>query len=149
MDTLLFGLLLVLFSTFGADLRAHRQDVRRARDEWRRSCCCHQHYSNIVALAEFSYEVVSQIKEYGENAHEVPKSFRDIKAVLPIISSTLIRTRDQVENRSLEDDTCKALRPVLEMGESKLKELKLIFNDAIAPEGASKFKRGLIAIKSI
>ena len=105
--------------------------------------------ANIVSLAKFSGDVVNQIKEYGENAHEVPKAYRDIQAVLPLITSTLIRTRDQVESGTLNDETCKALRPVLEGCENNLKQLKLLFSDLTVKEGASKLKRGLIAIKSM
>ena len=105
--------------------------------------------ANIVALTNFSRDVVSQIKEYGENAHEVPKAFRDIQAELPLISSTLHRTQDQVESGMLDDDTCKALRPVLEGCEKKLKQLKGIFQKVMAEEGASILKRGLMTIKSL
>ena len=105
--------------------------------------------SSIISLTEFSRDVISQIKEYGQNAQEVPKAFRDIQAVLPLISTTLVRTRVQVESGMLDDDTCKALKPVLEGCENKLKHLKIIFNDVMAEEGASKFKRGVMAIKSM
>ena len=105
--------------------------------------------ANIVSLTKFSADVVNQIKEYGENAHQVPKAYRDIQAVLPLITSTLMRTRDQVESGILNDETCKALRPVLEGCENNLKQLKLLFSDLTAKEGASKVKRGLLAIKSM
>ena len=105
--------------------------------------------ANIIALTDFSRDVVSQIKEYGENAHQVPKAFRDIQAVLPLISDTLKRTEDQVKSGMLDETTCKALRPVLEGCENNLKQLGVIFKDVMAEEGASAFKRGLMAIKSM
>ena len=105
--------------------------------------------ANIINLTEFSCDVVSQIKRYGENAQDVPEAFRDIQAVLPLISSTLVRTRDQVESGTLDDETCKVLRPVLEGCRKRMEQLKAIFKDVMAEEGASKLKRGLMAIKSI
>ena len=105
--------------------------------------------ANITALTEFSCDIVSRIREYGENAHEVPKAFRDIQAVLPLISSTLARTRDQIESNIINEDTCKALRPVLEGCEDKLRQLKVILSESMAQEGASTLKRGLMAIKSM
>ena len=105
--------------------------------------------SNLVALAGFSHDVISQIKEYGENVHEVPKAFRDIQAVLPLISSTLLRTQSQVESGIFDKGACKVLRPVLEGCEKKLEQLKTIFNDAIPREGDSKIRRGLMVIKSM
>lgn len=105
--------------------------------------------ANIIALTKLTRDVVSQIKEYGESAHQVPKAFRDIQAVLPLISTTLIVTRDKVGSGVIDDDSCKVLRPVLEGCENKLKQLKIIFNGVMAEKGASKFKRGLMAIKSM
>ena len=105
--------------------------------------------TNIITLTEFSCDVISRIKKYGENAQEVPEAFRGIQAVLPLISSTLIRTRNQVECGMLDDDTCEVLRPVLEECQNKMEQLKAIFKDVMAEEGASKLKRGLMAIKSI
>ena len=105
--------------------------------------------ANIINLTEFSRDVISQIKKYGENAQEVPEAFRDIQAVLPLTSSTLIRTRNQVECGTLDNDTCKVLRPVLEGCQKKLEQLNAIFKDIMAEEGASKLKRGLMTIKSI
>ena len=105
--------------------------------------------ANITALTEFSCDVVSRIREFGENAHEVPKAFRDIQTVLPLISSTIARTRDQIESKILNEDTCKALRPVLEGCKDKLRQLKVILSDSMAQEGASTLKRGWMAIKSM
>ena len=104
---------------------------------------------NIINLAKFSCDVVSQIKELGENVQNVPKAFRDIQTVLPLISSTLTRTRNQVESGSFDNDTCMVLRPVLEGCENKLKRLRLLFNTFLAQERASKLKRGLVAITRI
>lgn len=94
--------------------------------------------ANIIALTEFSCDVINQIKEYGDNAHEVPTAFRDIEGVLPLISGTLSRTRDQVESGILDDDTCRALKPVLKGCHNKVERLKLISKDVMAQEGASK-----------
>ena len=105
--------------------------------------------ANIIALTKFSRDFVSQIKEYGDNAHMVPTAFRDIQVVLPLVSSTLTRTGDQVKSEMLDENTCKDLRPVLKGCENKLKQLKVIFNNVMAEEGASKLKRGLMAIKSV
>ena len=96
--------------------------------------------ANIVALTDFSRNVISQIKKYGESAPEVPKAFRDIQAVLPLISRTITRTQDQINSGILDDDICKVLRPVLEGCENKLKQLEAVFEDVMAPEGASKLK---------
>ena len=79
----------------------------------------------------------------------VPKAFCDIQAVLPLVSGTLMRTRNQVESGILKDDMCKALRPILEGCENKVTQLKVNFEDVIAKESASKLKRGWMAIKSM
>lgn len=105
--------------------------------------------ASIVTLTEFTRDVISRTKEYGKNAHDVPKAFRDITTVLPLISSTLTRTGDRVRSGILDDDICRDLRPVLEDCEDKMKHLELIFKDVMAQEGASKAERRWLAIKSM
>ena len=105
--------------------------------------------ANIISLTEFSSNVISQIKKYGEKAQDVPEAFRDIQTVLPLISSTLLRTQKQVECGTLDDDACKVLRPVLEGCQNRMEQLTAIFKDVMAEEGASKLKRGWMAIKSV
>lgn len=105
--------------------------------------------ANITAFTDFTCGVISRTKEYGENAQSVPRAFRDIKTVLPLLSSTLVRTGDRVRSGILDDDICKDLRPVLEGCEDKVKQLELIFKHVMAQEGASKAERSWLAIKSM
>ena len=65
--------------------------------------------ANITALTDFTCGVISRTKEYGENAHDVPRAFRDIKTELPLICSTLKRTEDRVRSGILDDDLCRDL----------------------------------------
>ena len=105
--------------------------------------------ANIISLAKFSRDVVSQIKELSESVHGVPRAFRDIETVLPLLTTTLAQTRDQIDSGIHDDHSCMALRPVLEGCERKLKQLRLLFDSFLAQERTSKFKRGLVAITRV
>ncbi|KAF6219379.1 hypothetical protein HO133_005205 [Letharia lupina] len=104
--------------------------------------------TNVVALVGFSRRVVSQVREYGEKADEVPEAFRDIETTLPLFANTLSQVQWRVERKDVGEDSCRALSPVLKGCERKLEQLKAIFEDVLVQKNASKLERGWKAIKS-
>lgn len=104
--------------------------------------------TSVVALVDFSRKVVSQAKEYGEKVDEVPEAFRDIETTLPLFANTLSQVQWRVERKDVDEDSCRALSPVLKGCERKLEQLKAIFEDILVQKNASKLERGLKAIKS-
>lgn len=104
--------------------------------------------TSVVALVDFSRKVVSQVKEYGEKADEVPEAFRDIETTLPLFANTLSQVQWRVERKDVDEDSCRALSPVLKGCERKLEQLKAVFDDVLVQKNASKMERGWKAIKS-
>ena len=104
--------------------------------------------TNVVALVDFSRKVISQVKEYGEKADEVPEDFRDIEITLPLFANTLNQVGWRVERKDLDEDSCRALSPVLKGCERRLEQLKAIFEDVIVQKNASKLERDWKAVKS-
>ena len=104
--------------------------------------------TNVVALIDFSRKVISQVKEYGEKADEVPEAFRDIERTLPLFANTLSQFGWRVERKDLDEDSCRALSPVLKGCERRLEQLKAIFEDVIVQKNASKLECGWKAVKS-
>ena len=105
--------------------------------------------ANIVQLVEFTSKAVGRVKDFAQDLHSIPKSFRDIQITLPLLASTLSKTEDQVNSGQVDEQTCKALRPVLEACETELNELKAIFIQALPPEGASRWTRGRKAVSTL
>src|SRR6266480_6518399 len=95
--------------------------------------------ANIVAIVDFTIEVIDRAKGFGGNVKEVPKAFQDVQSVLPLVANTLRKTQRQAELGQVDETTCRALRPVVEGCERKVVELNAIFKNALPADGASKW----------
>ena len=105
--------------------------------------------ANILQLVDFTSKAISRVKEYGEDAQDIPKTFRDIQTELPLIVHTLGEIQTRLSDGQLPEERCKALRGVLGNCEAKLAELKIIFEKVLLQDGASKGKRvwkGLVSL---
>lgn len=105
--------------------------------------------ANVVALVDFSIKIYERAKDYQGDYKEVPKSFRDVKGVLDLISTTLRTTKGKAESGELSEEKCKALQPILQDCQSKIAELKIIFDKYIPADGASKLTKGWKALSSL
>ena len=106
--------------------------------------------ANIIALVEFSNDAISRVKEYGEDAQDLPKTFRDIESGLPLIVHTLGEIQTRVSDGKVPEESCKALKEVLGNCTAKLAELRIIFDKVLPQDGASKGKRawkGLVSLR--
>ena len=97
--------------------------------------------ANILQLVDFSSKAISRVKEYGENARDLPKTFRDIQTELPLIVHTLSEIRTRISDGQVPEERCKALKVVLGNCEAKLAELKIIFEKVLPQDNASKGER--------
>ena len=106
--------------------------------------------ANILQLVDFSSKAISRVKEYGEDAQDIPKTFRDIQTGLPLIVHTLGEIQTRVSHGQVSEESCKALKGVLGDCKAKLAELKIIFEKVLPQDGASKGKRvwkGLVSLR--
>ena len=105
--------------------------------------------ANIVQLVEFSSKAISRVKEYGEDAQDIPKTFRDIQIGLPLIGHTLGEIQTRVADGQVPEEKCKALKEVLRGCKAKLAELNIIFEKVLPQDGASKGKRVWKGLRSL
>ena len=105
--------------------------------------------ANIVGVVDFTCKALARIKDAKESVNELPKAFKDVDLVLPLLGDALNRTRTQVEAGSLNEETCKAVRPVLEDCLSKINTLKLIFDECVPKDDSSRFTREWKAFSSL
>lgn len=105
--------------------------------------------ANIVAVVDFSVEVIDRAKRFGGDVKDVPEEFREVRRTLPLIASTLQKTSTSTKSGQVDEATCKVLRPVLEGCQTKIDELSDIFKKVLPPEGASKWTRGWKAVSSM
>ena len=106
--------------------------------------------ANILQLVDFSSKAISRVKEYGEDAQDIPKTFRDIQTGLPLVVHTLSEIRTRVSTGQVPEKSCTALKGVLGDCKAKLAELKIIFEKVLPQDGASKAQRvwkGLVSLR--
>ncbi|KAL9045449.1 MAG: hypothetical protein Q9214_001508 [Letrouitia sp. 1 TL-2023] len=105
--------------------------------------------ANISQVVDFTNKAIERIRESGQNLRDIPKAFRDVQTTLPLLANTLSKTKQQIEAGGLDEETCKALRPVLQDCQSRIQDLNGIFEKSLPKEGSSKAMRGWKAISSL
>src|ERR1700712_2367622 len=70
--------------------------------------------ASIVQLVDFSSKVLVRLDEFQSSLGEIPKSFRHIKAELPVLRDTLQQTKDAIDAGFVRDETKIALTPAIE-----------------------------------
>ncbi len=105
--------------------------------------------ANVFSVVEFSNKAIDRVKEALENTQDLPKAFRTLQTLVPLVVSTLHKTEQQARARELGETTCKALVPVIQQCGKTLEDLNDILDKVVPVEGSSRWKRGLKAISSI
>ncbi len=105
--------------------------------------------ANIIAVVDFSVKIYDHAKGFSGDLKEVPEEFREVRTLLPLISNSLGKTLSRAKSGKIDEATCKVLRPVLENCQTKIEELRKIFEDVLPADGASKWTRVRKAISSV
>ena len=105
--------------------------------------------SDIVQFVDFGTKVLNRLDEFKSDINEVPKTFRSIKAQLPLIVDTLKRTQKQADAGHFNDVTANALKPVVYGCLEQVKLLERILYKNVPAEKTSSWQRRLLAIKSL
>ena len=105
--------------------------------------------ANIFQIVDSSTKTIERVRESGQNLHDIPKAFRDVQVTLPLLANTLGKTKQQIEAGGLDEQTCKALQPVLQDCQSRIQDLNDIFEKLKPEEGSSKVMRRWKAVSSL
>ena len=105
--------------------------------------------ANIIQVVDFSNKAIERVRESKQNLHDIPKAFRDVQTTLPLLANTLGKTKEHIKAGGLDEETCKALQPVLQDCQSRIQDLNDIFAKSLPMEGSSKVMRGWKAISSL
>jgi len=105
--------------------------------------------SSIVQFVDFSSKVVKRLNEFQFSLDEFPKTFRDIKAELPLLANTLERTKEQIEDGRFSKITQEAIRSVVKGCESQVKMLNDVLVKTLPTKDDSLWRRGKKALSSI
>lgn len=105
--------------------------------------------ANIIQVVDFSNKAIERVRESRHNLHNIPKAFRDVQTTLPLLANTLSKTKSQIEAGGIDEETCKALQPVLQDCQSRIQDLNDIFDKLLPIAGSSRVIRGWNAISSL
>jgi hypothetical protein len=94
--------------------------------------------ANIIQLVDFSTKVIERIEGFSQDVINLPESFRNLQIELPLLANTLKRTNKRADSGELDEDTCKAIKPIVAACEEKLKALNDVFARVVPKDGASK-----------
>ncbi|KAL9100662.1 MAG: hypothetical protein Q9163_003989 [Psora crenata] len=97
--------------------------------------------ANIVALLDYSKRCVTRINDFSDRTKGLPRNFRDIEVMLPIIADTLSKIKKSVDAHQLSEGEEQILRPSIIECHSRVKELKEILERIVPKEKAGKAER--------
>jgi len=101
--------------------------------------------SSIVQILD----ATKQVYDAATNRDGLPEAFRNVARRLPIIKNILICAKEHIDKRDVDEDSCKAVKQVVEDCERKAKKLDALFNNAVPANSTSDLKRYYTAVKAL
>ena len=101
--------------------------------------------SSIISIIDGTKKVY----DAATNARGLPEAFREVADRLPIIGNTLDSSKRDIEQRKVNNDSCKGVKHIVEACEEKAKKLEELFRKAIPADVVSDLKRYYTAVKAL
>jgi hypothetical protein len=105
--------------------------------------------ANVIQLVDFSTKILERVDGFSQDEKLLPESFRSLQIELPLLSNTLKRTSGRADLGELDEDTCKAINPIVSACRQKLEDLQNLFTKLIPRADASKAEVVWKAIRSL
>jgi hypothetical protein len=105
--------------------------------------------ASIVQLVDFSSRVLIRLNEFQDSLEDTPKSFRHIKAELPVLRETLQQIRDAINAGFVREETKTVLSPTILGCMEQIRLLDAILIKTLAAPNDSRLKRNTKAIWSL
>jgi N-terminal domain on NACHT_NTPase and P-loop NTPases len=94
--------------------------------------------TSIIALVEFSQKVLVRAVQLRTGGKDIGDAFQCINDLLPPISRAVERTKQRIDRKEIDEDTCVALIPIHKGVERTLEELSNVLKKYTPEDGASK-----------
>jgi hypothetical protein len=94
--------------------------------------------ASIIALVDFSQKVLARSAGLRASRTDIGDAFQSINELLPPISNAVKRTKERIESKEIDEETCTALVPTHRGVERTLGELKTVLKKFTPEENASK-----------
>ncbi len=105
--------------------------------------------SSIAQLVEFSSKILSRLHDFQSAVTDIPKTFQQIKAELPLLRDTLQQTKEAIDAGRVNDETTKALDPIIQGCREQIELLDATLAKTLPSPNDTPGKRRIKAILSI
>lgn len=105
--------------------------------------------ASITQLVDFGSKILHRFNEFQTSIDEVPKSFRHIKAELPLLLDTLKQTKEAIDAGSLKAKTKTALLPIIQGCGEQVELLDAVLVKLLPEKGSSWTTRSRKAFLSV
>jgi hypothetical protein len=105
--------------------------------------------ASIVQLVDFSTTVILRLEEFHSTAGEIPKSFRQFKIELPVLSNALQNISRVIETDSMDTKTRDALTPVVDGCRDQIAQVDVILAKVLPAANDSWQTRSKKAMMSL
>jgi hypothetical protein len=79
--------------------------------------------ANVLQLVDFALKVIHRLDEFQSFCAGIPKSYRQIRAELPILTISLQRLKDGMHTGSIRESEAAALLPAVQGCQDQISEL--------------------------
>ena len=104
--------------------------------------------SSIAQLVDTSAKLVERINEFRKHVQGIPKVFRGISVILPVLTDGFNKTKEHLESDRINEPTRKALAPLVDKCLLQLATLDVILAKVSPTAEDSSWKRGKKAVRS-
>ena len=101
--------------------------------------------SSIITVIDTIVKVCKDVKD----AEGIPMTFREITQRLPLIQDTLRIAEVHIDERSLDEESCRAIRPVVEGCKDKALRLEIMFRKVVPQANITRLDRYRIAVRAL
>jgi nucleoid-associated protein YejK len=105
--------------------------------------------SATMQLCEYGYKLTKRLNDFHKSTTDIPRAFDNIRVELPLLLRTLERTKKQAEINEIDEETQKALLPLVERCTEQINQLEKIFQKSLPDEGDSSLQKSLKALTSL
>ncbi|KAL8992228.1 MAG: hypothetical protein Q9169_007264 [Polycauliona sp. 2 TL-2023] len=105
--------------------------------------------ANIAQFIELGSRVAARLEEVGSTIDEAPHVFRAIRTQLPLLVHTLQHLKDQADQGYFNDETEKALTPVIDGCLEQVTSVEELIEKVVVVAGDSSWQRSRKALASI
>ncbi|KAL1985679.1 hypothetical protein VTN96DRAFT_7546 [Rasamsonia emersonii] len=105
--------------------------------------------ANIVQIVDFGERVISRLNDFHRTVNNCPRAFRQTMTEVPLLVDTLKQTEKGIAAGTVQEDTARALFPVVEGCREQLETLDSLLKKALPKKGDSMGTRNLKALSSL